>query len=114
MEGAVMKPPRQPHPRNADSDPSVNDPQPILTITESDWDAHLNSTYTLGQVAMTEDLAKLFRARSGEAFARDRHEEADLLKRLAVEWDEKANAARVAYTKAREALPALKWDGEDS
>lgn len=88
--------------------------EPTITLTESDWDAHLNSAYALGAVAHAESLAALFRERSGQAYAHDRHEEAALLKRLAVEWEEKAKAARAAYTVTRDALPELKWDGAQS
>jgi len=66
---------------------------------EDPLDVEYNRWCELGHVAEKEQLVKLFRMRSGEAFASGRDVEANLFRELAKEFEREAVEARSKYQK---------------
>jgi len=60
-------------------------------------EADRNKGFQLGQVVEKEDQAKIWRQRSGEAFAAGKDAEANLYRKLAVESEKDAKEARGEY-----------------
>lgn len=56
-----------------------------------------NAAYELGHISQLHRMADTLRTRSGESFALDRYDEADILKSLSKELADEATARRAKW-----------------